>query len=32
MKRDRLHVAAVIALGAWCGLLVAWLLVEVFGR
>lgn len=31
-RRDWLHVAAVIAVGAWCGLLLAWLLVETLGR
>jgi hypothetical protein len=32
MKHDRLYVAAAIVLGAWCGLLLAWLIVEVLGR
>lgn len=31
-RRDWLTTAAVILVGAWCGLLIAWLLVEVFGR
>lgn len=31
-RHDWLQVAGAIALGAWCALLLAWLLVEALGR